>query len=691
MMRAARRKRPAENEEKKPEVAKPEADSPELADNDQADAVSEETVATASPATPSVSSRSATVPNAGVAATKNADSTQDPNQPSGIASESESSSISITSIAERKPDEELDQEARVARAAKNIESLASALQAYYAEKGRLPSSFTKSSSGLPTLSWRVQLLPYLGHKDLYQKFDFDKPWNLEPNKSLLQYIPDAFVSPERFDTNTNYLLPTGKKFLFGENRSPSRRAVEDGFDNTLMLFEVNDELSVPWTRPGDFAASTGDALKQGLGGLRPDSSFAIWGNGLPVLLNNSLSGDQLFRASTHEAGDGLKAGDIHQDIETTTLISSNVAKREAPRSNVVSTTSARQPTRDATHTHGEPRSSVPKSLELADAQRKLREVYAEQMRSAKERSEKQKLARQLLQDAQAIPGDPAGAYALQNAALKLAADNGLEETLISGIDQRIGMFDVDPYDENVRWLLQLKKGSEERKRSSRKLMNRVVRVACAGIGQDDYSRAANVVALAYRFTDRENEETISSLLARLRTLLSSADREFGVAVNHLDAYRKNPTDAKSAAAFGRFLCFIKGDWEKGLPLLAEHGGDTLRPIAQLDLDSAFSPADQTALGDQWWDLGERAKPGVYQQAARDRAGFWYTQAYASMPDSLDRIHVKNRLDRLAESDGASPIAACRQLADELSTDLSVELGDLGTRRSRRNSDDDDDD
>ena len=226
-MRAARRKRPAENEEKKPEVAKPEAVSTELADNDQADAASAESVATASPATPSVSTGTPPVPNAGIAATKNAESTADPNQPTG-ASESESGSISITPIAERKPDEELDEEARVARAAKNIESLASALQAYYAEKGRLPSSFTKSSSGIPTLSWRVQLLPYLGHKDLYQKFDFNKPWNLEPNKSLLQYIPDAFVSPERFDTNTNYLFPTGKKFLFGENRSPSRRAVEDG-------------------------------------------------------------------------------------------------------------------------------------------------------------------------------------------------------------------------------------------------------------------------------------------------------------------------------------------------------------------------------------------------------------------------------------------------------------------------------
>lgn len=220
-------------------------------------------------------------------------------------------------------------------------------------------------------------------------------------------------------------------------------------------------------------------------------------------------------------------------------------------------------------------------------------------------------------------------------------------------------------------------------------MNRVIRVAHAGIDQNDFSRASEVVGLAYRFSDRKSEEELPSLLNRLRMLLSAADREFEVAIKHLDAFRKNPNDSPAAAAFGRFLCFIKGDWENGLPLLAKHGGETLRAIAQLDLDSAYSPEDQTELGDQWWDLSARAKPGVYQQAARDRAGYWYALAYESMPDSLDRIHVKNRLNRLGESNDASPIALCRQLADEFGVDLEADLVEHSSRASRRRNDDDD--
>ncbi|MGI9473261.1 MAG: DUF1559 domain-containing protein [Rubripirellula sp.] len=679
MMRAARRKRPSENEHRRKEDAKETpTDDQEIAEaNTETDVKAVSDLASVANRAQGASEPSATEPGSA-------------SDPEAVV---ETSEISLLPIDQRKPSEPLNEAARALRAIDNIQQLSTALQGYFADTGRLPSSYSESSSGLPTLSWRVRMLPYLGHEDLYNKFDFDKPWNIEPNKSLIAYIPDAFVSPERFDTNTNYLFPTGDKFLFADNRTPRQKTVEDGMDSTLMLFEVNDSHSVPWTKPADFAAKTGNELQEGIGDLRPDATLAIWANGLPLVLGDSLTADQLFRAATHESGDGLRAGDIHRDLEIDNVAVVLQSQTKTPNTKGGESNAQVKQSRTRKSAEYANRTPIPKAGVLADAQRKLRDVYASQMRSAKTRTEKDKLARDLLKAALQIPSDPSGAYALQTAAMRLAADSGNADTLMEGIDQRVAMFAVAPYDENISWLLRLRKGTGERDsraRASNNLMNRAVRVAHAGIDANDFARASEVVGLAYRFNDQHSDETLPSLLNRLRMLLSAADREFSVAVNHLDAYRKNPEDAKAAAAFGRFLCFIKGDWENGLPLLAKDESVTLSAIAQADLDSAFSPDDQAELGDRWWDLGERAKPGVYQQAARDRAVYWYSQAYESMPDSLDRIHVKNRMDKFKDANAASPIAVCRQLGDELGLHFEVGLGEVNARRSRRSDDDDDD-
>ena len=160
--------------------------------------------------------------------------------------------MSFPPIEERKPATPLSEAERRRQSLENITKLADALQKFYIDKKRFPQSFQVSRSKIPTLSWRVEILPYLGYQDLYDQFDFTMPWDREPNKSLLSYIPPEFVSPERFDTKTNYLLPADRAFMFGENRSPRIRDVDDGVDNTIMMVEVNDDLAVEWTSPRDY-------------------------------------------------------------------------------------------------------------------------------------------------------------------------------------------------------------------------------------------------------------------------------------------------------------------------------------------------------------------------------------------------------------------------------------------------------
>jgi hypothetical protein len=106
-----------------------------------------------------------------------------------------------------------------------------------------------TTTGQPLLSWRVGLLPYLGYQALYDQFHLDEPWSSPHNCSLLARIPAVYQSPERFDTNTNYLVPTSARASFSNAKANHPRRWEDGLDNIVLLLEVDDAQFRPRLRP----------------------------------------------------------------------------------------------------------------------------------------------------------------------------------------------------------------------------------------------------------------------------------------------------------------------------------------------------------------------------------------------------------------------------------------------------------
>ncbi len=595
-------------------------------------------------------------------------------------------------IEERKPEGVMGRTSARARAAENIDKIAKALILYHRDKGLFPRSYSMNSNKFKTLSWRVELLPYLGYEELYEKFDWNVPWNREPNKELLKYIPDEYVSPERFDTNTNYLLPAHRLFMFSGNKRRAQHNLEDGAENTIMLLEVDDALAVPWTSPGDYVPKSTQRFDGELGGLRKDGTFAAWANGWTVLLANELTDKQVLDALTYETGDGQLAGAIHRDIPVGKVSDASVASAvklvEKKRRDKTSTEKA------ATGPGMIPipvaaarvRQPVPKAVEITGAKNKLRKLFATKIGDAKTDEDKSKLATEMLKYAAEMENDKPGVYALQGAAMSLAVEAGDPDTLIEAIDRRVGMFEVDAYEENASGLAAFAKEAIGRERDSvqsTELLRRATRVIYAGIADNDFIRAAAITRMAYRFNGQERDENLPKLLNRLSTLLGTSKLEYEKAMKHLEAYRIDPSNVEAAAAFGQFLCFIKGDWTNGLPLLTKGGPEVLREIAVVDMTGADDNINRIGLGDTWWDLGERARGGVYRQAARDRAVHWYRQAYDSLPDSLDRMHVKSRLDEADAMDGTSPIALCIQVAKELDVDLTVGLAgisDVGQKR-----------
>jgi hypothetical protein len=153
----------------------------------------------------------------------------------------------------------IEKEKKKEKESGNLQRLSFAMNAYHAEVNHLPQPAIYDKNGKPLLSWRVALLPHLGHEELYKQFKLEEPWDSEHNKKLLAKMPDVYQSTVWDKNNPSHT--TFKVFVSKKGSAPSSAFVEneavkleqilkgDGNANTVLIVEGGEQ--VPWTKPED--------------------------------------------------------------------------------------------------------------------------------------------------------------------------------------------------------------------------------------------------------------------------------------------------------------------------------------------------------------------------------------------------------------------------------------------------------
>jgi type II secretory pathway pseudopilin PulG len=197
-----------------------------------------------------------------------------------------------------------------ARCLNNLQRLAKALNQYAEDHGKYPAPYSVSERGVPLLSWRVHLLPYLGHKELYQKFNLSLPWDDPYNLKWVSQAPDVFASPGDIGNfkDTSYMLITGTGTLFPPAGPLSPSEIPDGTAKTLLVVETGRPTGnpVPWSRPIDLDISTMNFTIGGnpgveIGGNHKNGATVATADGRPHFLRDTIPGT-LIRALITPAG-----------------------------------------------------------------------------------------------------------------------------------------------------------------------------------------------------------------------------------------------------------------------------------------------------------------------------------------------------------------------------------------------------
>ena len=94
----------------------------------------------------------------------------------------------------------------------NLRDIGLALQQFVDAHDFWPPAALVGPDGKPWHSWRVLLLPYLGHRDLFEQYDFSQPWDSAKNLPLLDKMPAVYYDPiygEKLGHDTNFAALLG--------------------------------------------------------------------------------------------------------------------------------------------------------------------------------------------------------------------------------------------------------------------------------------------------------------------------------------------------------------------------------------------------------------------------------------------------------------------------------------------------
>ncbi len=208
-------------------------------------------------------------------------------------------------------------EARRTMCAANLKNIGFALYNYHDTFGSFPPAYVADENGRPMHSWRVLILPFINQQALYNRYDFNEPWN-GPNNSRLADIPcEVFSCPAESGKRpgiTSYLAVVGANTIWPGAESTKLTDISDVPDDTLLVVEVADS-GIHWMEPRDLhvvqmAPTINPAAGQGVSSSHAHVANVLFADGFTYSLSDGISPQDLRAMLTRSGGEPVDIKDV---------------------------------------------------------------------------------------------------------------------------------------------------------------------------------------------------------------------------------------------------------------------------------------------------------------------------------------------------------------------------------------------
>ncbi|NQU26399.1 MAG: hypothetical protein HQ567_34370 [Candidatus Nealsonbacteria bacterium] len=284
--------------------------------------------------------------------------------------------------------------------------------------------------------------------------------------------------------------------------------------------------------------------------------------------------------------------------------------------------------------------------------KEIREIYRDEFAGATDGAKKAALARQLSSTGEDTKGNPVDRFVLFEMAIDLATEAGDLSRALAIIDRIDQLYAVDGMGMKAAALSTVAKKILTRPGSSamdQEIVLLAGELQAEALSRGDVASAGKFVRIAIPAARKLKDKRLLAQLQESLDELDGLQKRYDLAQKAVEALERTPDHPKANEVAGAWYCFIAGDWNKGLPWLAKAEDTALAALAKQDLAGPTKPAEQVAMGDQWYEIADKRK-GLESSRLEARASYWYKQALPNLA-GLEARRLEKRLSEMGVSMG----------------------------------------
>ena len=297
------------------------------------------------------------------------------------------------------------------------------------------------------------------------------------------------------------------------------------------------------------------------------------------------------------------------------------------------------------------RAPVPDDAALAKASKEVFDIYSAEYQAARSPTQKVDLAKKFLDQAAASRNEPAARYVLLKSARDLAAQVGDAAVAFQAIDELNAAFDVDGTGMKVETLNKVAKATLT-PAQLKPLVDQILALMDELVEQDRFEDALALAPAALDRARRSHDSDLTKQVNQHKKDVEAMRKAFVPVQPLAERLTKQPDDPEANYGLGRYTAATRGDWKKGLPMLAKGSDASWQKLAQQELASPLATGEQLALADGWYEIAQLA-PEAEKNALFLHAGAWYRKAQPAVAAGLNKARLEKRLAEIDQLDQPS--------------------------------------
>lgn len=301
------------------------------------------------------------------------------------------------------------------------------------------------------------------------------------------------------------------------------------------------------------------------------------------------------------------------------------------------------------HAQEPKKAPIPSKEAQAKIESLLKEIYQKEFAKAdKDPAERARLAQTMLFEGKETKDDVAGRYVLLSHAHQLAAAAGDVNTALAAADELSLGFTIPPstvFGMKVNMLQRASGVDGAAPDAYQSVIDRVLVLLDDTLDADDYYSSAELIAAAEQAARKMKSVNLVVGMRKKQAEIERLKKDFKKWQPFADRLANNPKDAEANFELGKYQALVKGDFERGLPMLLKGKGE-LQTLAAIDLKASQTNAALYTVAMTWRAAADKLDP-EFQTQARLRAYYWFQQALIDANDKT-RSLIESKLQEIAD-------------------------------------------